>query len=49
MVKGEYKISSRTRMELLNSNIWWMEGWNFLSKDSLKIKVFIFIAKGYGT
>ena len=32
MVKGLYQIPPRTRMEVLNSNIWWTEGVELLNK-----------------
>lgn len=32
MVKGLYQIPPRTKMEVLNSNIWWSEGVELLTK-----------------
>ena len=45
MVKGTYQLPPRNNMELLHSNIWWSEGWNFSKMNLPMLKVWNYIAK----
>ena len=46
MVKSLYQIPPRTRLELLNSNIWWTEGVNLLNQGVSYLIMLEFYRKG---
>ena len=48
MVKGLYQIPPRTRLELLHSNIWWLEGIELINKALIMTVAVNFSAKASG-